>query len=75
MRLHRLALLLLPFLLFPQTGITAAGQQKPSQQMAASPQVEEMPAQMRAEMEEGIKHVLVSQVEAWNHGNLEGFMQ
>lgn len=25
-------------------------------------------------MEQGIKHVLVSQVEAWNHGNLEGFM-
>jgi ketosteroid isomerase-like protein len=75
MRLHLLALLLLPFLLSPQTESRAAVPQKPSQQMVASPQVEEMPAQMRTEMEEGIKHVLVSQVEAWNHGNLEGFMQ
>ncbi len=31
--------------------------------------------QFRIESEEGIKHMLVSQIEAWNHGNLEGFMQ
>lgn len=31
-------------------------------------------AEFRAEAEEGIKHVLVSQVEAWNHGNLPGYM-
>jgi ketosteroid isomerase-like protein len=30
---------------------------------------------IRADAEEGIKHMLVSQIEAWNHGNLEGFMQ
>ena len=29
----------------------------------------------RAQLEQGIKHVLVSQVEAWNKGNIEGFMQ
>jgi ketosteroid isomerase-like protein len=29
----------------------------------------------RAELEQGIKHVLVSQVEAWNKGDIEGFMQ
>ncbi len=28
----------------------------------------------RAVAEEGIKHLLVAQVEAWNHGNLQGFM-
>ncbi len=31
--------------------------------------------QFRAEAEEGIKHTLVSQIEAWNQGHLEGFMQ
>ena len=31
--------------------------------------------QFRAEVEEGVKQMLVSQIEAWNHGNLEGFMQ
>lgn len=30
--------------------------------------------QKRAALEEGIKHVLVSQIEAWNKGNLQGFM-
>jgi len=29
----------------------------------------------RDEAEEGIKHMLVSQIEAWNHGQLEAFMQ
>lgn len=29
---------------------------------------------IRAQEEEGIKHVLVSQIEAWNRGDLEGFM-
>jgi ketosteroid isomerase-like protein len=29
----------------------------------------------RRELEQGIKHVLVSQVEAWNKGNIEGFME
>jgi beta-aspartyl-peptidase (threonine type) len=31
--------------------------------------------QFRAAAEEGIKHMLVSQIEAWNRGQLEGFMQ
>ncbi|HEY1938159.1 MAG TPA: nuclear transport factor 2 family protein [Candidatus Angelobacter sp.] len=38
-------------------------------------QQDEAPAEQRAALEEGIKHVLLSQVAAWNHGNLEGFMQ
>ena len=31
--------------------------------------------QVRDEAEEGIKHMLVSQIEAWNQGQLETFMQ
>src|SRR5260370_22700087 len=31
--------------------------------------------QFRADVEEGVKHMLVSQIEAWNHQKLEGFMQ
>ena len=31
--------------------------------------------QFRAEAEEGVKHMLVSQLEAWNQHRLEGFMQ
>ena len=30
--------------------------------------------QLRADAEEGIKHLLVSQIEAWNRGDLQGFM-
>jgi ketosteroid isomerase-like protein len=75
MRFHLLALLLLPFLLSAQVKNNPAADQNSSAQPAAGPQHEEMSAEMRTEMEEGIKHVLVSQVEAWNHGNLEGFMQ
>jgi beta-aspartyl-peptidase (threonine type) len=75
MRFHLLALLLLPFLLTAQVRNTPSADQNSSSQPIAGPQHEEMSAEMRAELEEGIKHVLVSQVEAWNHGNLEGFMQ
>jgi ketosteroid isomerase-like protein len=35
---------------------------------------EEALEQFRAEAEEGIKHTLVSQIEAWNTGNLQGYM-
>jgi len=31
-------------------------------------------AEQRADAEQAIRHVLLSQVEAWNHGSLEGFM-
>jgi ketosteroid isomerase-like protein len=34
----------------------------------------EIQEEVRAEAEEGIKHILVSQLEAWNHGKLEAFM-
>jgi beta-aspartyl-peptidase (threonine type) len=30
---------------------------------------------MREQLKQGINHVLISQVEAWNQGNLENFME
>jgi len=74
MRSPLLLLLLFPVLLLQQAG----SEPKPTQAPASKPapgQQEETPADLRADLEEGIKHVLVSQVEAWNHGKLEGFMQ
>src|SRR5260370_5006625 len=46
-----------------------AMQQNPQQQEATNSD------QFRAEVEEGVKHMLVSQIEAWNHQKLEGLMQ
>ena len=75
MRLHLIAILLLPFFLSAQT-ITLGKSSQGSQNRADKSQREEGPtADQRADLEEGIKHLLLSQVEAWNHGNLEGFMQ
>jgi len=54
------------------TNLSSTAQNQP--QTAVQP-AEEALEQFRAEAEEGIKHTLVSQVEAWNHGHLEGFMQ
>jgi beta-aspartyl-peptidase (threonine type) len=71
MRLHLIAILLLPFVLSAQT-VTP---DKSPQQPRNNSQPDETPADQRASLEEGIKHVLLSQVEAWNHGKLEAFMQ
>ena len=70
MRLQLIALLLLPFCLSAQTG--NKNQPQPS---AVDARHDETPEDQRANLEQGIKHLLVSQVEAWNHGKLEGFMQ
>ena len=72
MRTHLLALLLVPMFL---NGIKPVSAQKSSPPAEAGPQQKETPEDIRVAMEEGIKHLLVSQVEAWNHGKLEGFMQ
>jgi len=74
MRLHLIAMLLLPFVLSAQT-IAPDNSSPRSQKPADNSQSEETPADQRADLEEGIKHVLLSQVEAWNHGKLEAFMQ
>lgn len=75
MRAYLLALLLLPFLLTAQTGTQHSPSQNGLRQPNAGPNPQEIPEELRADLEEGIKHLLVSQVEAWNHGNLEAFMQ
>jgi hypothetical protein len=75
MRSHLFAFLLVPFLLTAQTGTPPGSPQKGSQPSDADLQQQETPADVRADLEEGIKHLLVSQIEAWNHGKLEGFMQ
>jgi ketosteroid isomerase-like protein len=46
-----------------------------NQRQTAPQQADEALAQFQAEAEEGIKHMLVSQIDAWNHGQIEGFMQ
>jgi beta-aspartyl-peptidase (threonine type) len=74
MRLHLIALLLLPFVLSAQT-ITPGKSSAHPQQPKNNSQWEETTADQRANLEEGIKHALLSQVEAWNHGKLEAFMQ
>jgi len=45
------------------------------QQTESQTQQEELEEAKRQEFEQGIKHMLVSQVEAWNKGNLQGFMK
>jgi beta-aspartyl-peptidase (threonine type) len=74
MRLHPIAFLLLPFVLSAQT-ITPDKSPQPTQQASNNVQRDEAPVGQRASLEEGIKRVLLSQVEAWNHGKLEAFMQ
>jgi ketosteroid isomerase-like protein len=75
-----LFLLLAPLLLAAQTGNPSYSSPRtpppPQAQASPSPQANaEAVEEFRADAEEGIKHMLVSQIEAWNHGNLEGFMQ
>ncbi len=73
MRLQLIALLLLPFVLSAQT--IAPDKSQSPQNPKDNSQWEETTDDQRADLEEGIKHVLLSQVEAWNHGKLENFMQ
>ena len=55
---------------------TAPSPASPSNPDQNAPQAEENQVeQFRAAAEEGIKHMLVSQIEAWNRSQLEGFMQ
>src|SRR5205085_9559736 len=45
-----------------------------AQDAQANQQLTEAEQQAREKDEEGIKHWLVSQIDAWNNGNLQGFM-
>src|SRR5215469_12164477 len=75
MRAYLLAVLLMPFLLTAQTGTPANAPQNSPQQPNAGQNPQDIPEELRADLEQGIKHLLLSQVEAWNHGNLENFMK
>lgn len=72
MRIRLFALLLASFLLI---GIKPVAQQKAAPLPANAAPQQEPSAEVRSGMEESIRHLLVSQVEAWNHGKLEDFMQ
>ncbi len=70
-------------LVITQTRIRASQPQNQNQNPKTSqPQADQQTSQQSAEVEqeardqaeEGIKHVLVSQIDAWNNGNLQGFM-
>src|SRR5215467_7493416 len=75
MRFYLLAFLLAPILLANRSQFEPVATQNVAQQPDSVARPQEVPEEVRAEMEEGIKHLLVSQVEAWNHGKLEEFMQ
>jgi beta-aspartyl-peptidase (threonine type) len=66
-----LTLVFLSLILFP---LPALVQPSHNAGQGSSAQQPENPEQLRADAEEGIKHLLVSQVEAWNRGDLKGFM-
>lgn len=78
--------LLLPFAVAAQSGSVSSPRQNPATSptpqsqpaIQATPEAQQQDEQMekmRAEAEEGVKHMLVSQIEAWNHQQLEAFMQ
>jgi ketosteroid isomerase-like protein len=75
MRLHLITLLLLPLLLSAQTVTAPAKTSGQPQQPATDTHREEASRDQRADLEEGIKQLLLSQVEAWNLGKLDAFMQ
>ncbi|HYL91703.1 MAG TPA: DUF4440 domain-containing protein [Alphaproteobacteria bacterium] len=74
MRTLFLAFLLLPLLAPSQPASPQAPQDQASK--PAPPEVADAASLelFRQNAEEGIKHTLVSQVEAWNHGNLQAYM-
>lgn len=67
-------LLLMPMLLIAQKDYPVPQPSETPAQAAAQQEEKELSAEMREQLKQSIKHVLISQVEAWNHGNLENFM-
>jgi ketosteroid isomerase-like protein len=67
-------LLLMPMLLIAQKDYPVPQPSETPAQPAAQQEEKELSAEMREQLKQSIKHVLISQVEAWNHGNLENFM-
>jgi beta-aspartyl-peptidase (threonine type) len=75
MRLHLIALLLLPILCATPPRSAANAAKGLASAPADKPAQEDLSLSQRADLEKGIKHLLLTQVDAWNHGNLDGFMQ
>ena len=75
-RMHRLRPLFLLFsmLLMAQRNYPVPQPSEPSTQSSPA-QEKDFPAEERSERENAIRHVLLSQVEAWNHGRLEDYME
>jgi ketosteroid isomerase-like protein len=72
MRTHLPVLLLASFLPLAQSGsLPARSQSQQSDALVTQPP----DAEFRGNFASDIKRVLVSQVEAWNHGDLDAFMQ
>ena len=67
-------LLLMPMLLIAQKDYPVPQPSETPAHTAAQQEEKELSAEMREQLKQSIKHVLISQVEAWNHGNLENFM-
>lgn len=67
-------LLIAPMLLIAQRNYPVPQPSEPPPQTAPQ-QEKELSAKKGEQLMQGIRHVLISQVEAWNHGNLENFME
>jgi ketosteroid isomerase-like protein len=67
-------LLLMPMLLIAQKDYPVPQPSETPAQAAPQQEEKELSAEMREQLKQSIKHVLIAQVEAWNHGNLENFM-
>jgi ketosteroid isomerase-like protein len=70
-----IALLLLPILFAAQPRSAANAAKGLSSAPAGKPAQEDLSTSQRADLEKGIKHLLLTQVDAWNHGNLDVFME
>ena len=73
MECNRFAVLVMVFLSLILVPLPVFAQPSHNTDQGSSAHPESL-EQLRAEAEEAIKHLLVSQVEAWNRGDLKGFM-
>jgi len=71
MRAYLLPILLIAFVLAVPAGIPQTGPHTPERDSSR----QEPPADARTGAENGVRRLLLSQVDAWNQGKLESFMQ
>jgi ketosteroid isomerase-like protein len=70
-----IALLLLPILFAAQPRSAANAAKGLSSAPGGKPAQEDLSTSQRADLEKGMKHLLLTQVDAWNQGKLEAFME